>query len=515
MIAWLSLVLAVAVAVPAQRPAAVVVPVADLVKDPALVGTEVTVEGRKPKFEFHRAKGWNEFQFAGSPVLFRLPDRLSYPAPPNIAVLRVRAILGREGASRFVAAVIAVEPLPSDAERLKRDLAAMRPGEIAGREAAAAWAEKRAAEYHDQDLLTQARTTLGEAIRLTSELPASQQPERQLELAEKARTRGVPAPEPSALAHRGLRGLLRQTKSAADAQGLADRAEAVLGETQATAEPAGLAAWLVPYDADPADAYRRAPPAMRAALDRRMIGDVLQHAFELQAGEHPENAVALADKALAKLPDRPALSAQLRRKGLESTDVSALRLNEVQDRAKQYERLGDPEAARALLRRWLDDKRAGRLGAQDAEGRVLLASQYEQLLGDKATATALLHEAWRIDPEANSIAEAFLKRGFRRVGNDWVPPADRVGDASETSGVEDAPRADHAARNDSLIGQTREEVRAVLGKPNAISRVATQGQVVEQWIYSGSASRSTQYINFLIRPGTRRVTVVAHTSRRS
>ena len=48
---------------------------------------------------------------------------------------------------------------------------------------------------------------------------------------------------------------------------------------------------------------------------------------------------------------------------------------------------------------------------------------------------------------------------------------------------------------------TRPEVRSRLGDPSRVVRSASQGQVLEQWIYYGSGKR-TQYINFVVRAGS-------------
>lgn len=484
------------------------VSVSELATRPELIGKEIVVEGRKPHFSFTRARGWNEFTFQGSTVVFRLPEKLSYSAPQNFPVLRARGILGRDG-SRLACEVIRVEPLPADLDRLAQSVSALSPKDAAGREAWARWAEARAAEYDDDPLRQQSRVVLGEAIAIEAEQAEAKSPERQLELAERARSQQVPGPIAGALAHRGLRGLLDQARTADAARKLAQRAEAVLSSPKPLANPPDLTAWLPSYASDPAGSYLRAPAEAQAALDRRLFADVLENAFDREAAERPQDALAVADQALARLPDRPRFSVELRRKGLESSDIGSLRLSEVQERSRQYEQLGEPKLARDLLRRWLDDQRANRLSGSDAEGRVLLAGQYEQLVNDKATATALLLEAWALDPGSKSLSEAFLRRGFRRDGDTWAAPADRLA-ASPTEG---GPSAD-VPSGDSLVGRTREEVRGLLGRPNSIARSAGQGQLIEQWIYAGQGGRGTQYINFLVKPGQSRATVVAHGSAR-
>ena len=75
------------------------------------------------------------------------------------------------------------------------------------------------------------------------------------------------------------------------------------------------------------------------------------------------------------------------------------------------------------------------------------------------------------------------------------------------------PRPDPArTRSESLRGSTPQEVRARLGgQPNRKVFSATQGQLLEQWIYYGA--KENQYINFLHRSGSPLPRVVAYYSR--
>jgi hypothetical protein len=59
-----------------------------------------------------------------------------------------------------------------------------------------------------------------------------------------------------------------------------------------------------------------------------------------------------------------------------------------------------------------------------------------------------------------------------------------------------------------LRNYTDQEVEALLGRPEARGRVATQGRVIEQWIYQ--SPRGRQFINFQRRPGEPRMTVDAN-----
>jgi hypothetical protein len=61
---------------------------------------------------------------------------------------------------------------------------------------------------------------------------------------------------------------------------------------------------------------------------------------------------------------------------------------------------------------------------------------------------------------------------------------------------------------------TRDEVKAKLGKPNRIVRVATQGRLLEQWVYEGVKGAPTQYVNLVRETGSAQPTVTANYSLR-
>ena len=145
-----------------------------------------------------------------------------------------------------------------------------------------------------------------------------------------------------------------------------------------------------------------------------------------------ETALGVADRAAALLPERPQLPAQLTEKAIQLArqDLGSLRLTEAKVLAAAYrEKMNQPAEALKVLRDWLKTKR-DRLSSTDAEGRLLLAGLYEELLQDRVTAVELLRIGWRIDPSSKEIAEAFRSRGFRKVKDDWIESASAGGGGS-------------------------------------------------------------------------------------
>ncbi len=479
-----------------------------------LVGREVAVDDRVAYFQFHKGRGYDELVLKRTPVVFRIPPALRPKQSPRAPAVRVQGVLRREG-SRWACDVSALELFPADRERFDRGVSELAPGDAEGRRKWARWAERRGREFGDAELQGRAQLLEGKALRIESERRSTDPGTDVFELARQARSRNVPEPEPSSLAHRAFRAQLASAKTVEELKALRDRIESFLPDARTPKGGEGdLARWEAPYANDPAEAYRSAPEAIRAALDHRLWADATQRLLEEQMRGEPKNALALAEQAGSQLPDRPAVVAGFFEKALAAAtnDLAALRRAEVEKFATLYrEKLGKPDEARTLSRRWLDDQRMRRLSPTDAEGRVSLAAQYESMLGDRATASELLRSAWKIDPQSKDVADAFRSRGFRKVNDDWVEPSRTVARAVGDTATSPQP-APAGNRSESLRGSSPQEVRARLGgQPNRKVFSATQGQLTEQWIYYGA--KENQYINFLHRPGSSLPRVVAYYSR--
>ncbi len=501
---------------------------AELTRRPDLIGREIIVDDRVSRFQSHKETGFDQIFLTRAPeVSFEIPAPLRPEHNPSVIAVKIRGVLHRDG-ERWWVEVRSYVPQPSDLDRLNRAVAFLAKSDWKARGAWALWAEQRARAFQDARLSKRAREIEADAIRAESD-DRSRGPDaaaQWLALAERARSKKLPEPEPSAQAHRGFRSALKSAESADDLNGLSGKIERFFPEApKALAEPPDMARWEKPYLNAPADAYRAAPAEVRRVLDHRLWSDALQRSLERRAAESPRSFAAIAEEALRRLPDRPDLAKRVLEKGLSSavSEVGSLRLNEVETLAKLYrESLHQPAKARELYLAWLSDQKDRRLSPRDAEGRIALAHQYESLLDDRATAIALLREAWAIDNDSREVAEAFRRRGFRKTRGDWVEGARAsAGDTAPgpaveprpgliTARAEAAPPAQAAApRSDSLRGSTPEEVRARMGgRPNRKLWVASQGQVLEQWVYFGP--RLNQYVNILHKKGDPQPRVVSY-----
>jgi hypothetical protein len=482
-----------AVSVLAANPSAVTVEPSELARRGDLVGFEVIVDDRIASYHYREGR----ITLKRTPILFRLPPRLRSDPPRRVTAARIQGVL-RSAGNQGACDVTAIEFFPSDLERLNQTVAALSSNDFEHRDAWARWAERRGAELQDHDLLERARALEGEAIRIEAALTASdsQKGKAWLALARKARDHHVPEPESSALAHAAFRARLAEAGAADDLRALVDEIASFFPRAARPVQ-VDLGAWEGPFAQDPASGYLALSAAARAALDHRLWADATQRLLERRAADAPQDAPRLADQASAQLPDRPLVARRLLDQGLATAarELGSLRRADVEAIARLYrEKLGQPGRARALVRDWLDDQRQNHLNPTDAEGRFLLAGQYESMLGDQATATELLRAAWKIDPRSKAVADAFRRRGFRKVNEEWVEPP-RSRDADVT-----------------LRNRSPREVRARLGsKPDRVVWSASQGQLIEQWIYLGPTLN--QYVNILHTPGVPVPRVVADYTR--
>ncbi len=290
---------------------------ADLAKRADLVGKEVVVDDRVRIFYPHQGRGIDEIHLKRTPVIFRLPPDLRYPQAPTARAVRLQGILRKEGD----VLVCDVTELPllyvDDVKRVDLEAARLKPDDLGGRVRLAEWATHRGRAFRDEALLSRGEALASEAFAM-EQARASSSPDALLVLARRARERKVPEPQPSALAHRAFLLLLAQARTIADFDRLADEIVAFFPSAKT---PAGATA---PKDSgdyakDPGGFYRNADDASRAALDRRLWTDCVAGSLRLRAAKSPREAMALAEEARKRIPDRPEIATELRTLGFEAS----------------------------------------------------------------------------------------------------------------------------------------------------------------------------------------------------
>ncbi|MFO0893040.1 MAG: hypothetical protein U0790_28375 [Isosphaeraceae bacterium] len=479
-----------------------------------LAGRMITVDDRLLYYQFHQGRGYDELRLKRTNVVFRLPPPLRPESPPRPTPIVVQGRLRRD-ADQLVCDVVSLRIVPNDLDRLNQAISALPARDFETRKAWAAWAEKRGRDFKEPALTQRAGAILTEALRIEADQSrgAVDAPTEWLRLAEDARRRKLAEPEPSALAHRALRARFAGTTTVQGAKDLLSTIERFFPEAARVADAARAEEerWRQSYEADPAGAYRQAPPAARKALDRRLWSDARQKQIELEAADDPQAAITLAPRAEAELPDRPEFAAGLLKRGLDlaTRNLASLRLSELKSVGEAYrDKLKDPDRAFQVYRDWLKLQR-DKLSPTDAEGPVDLAGLYDELLQDRTAARELLEQAWKIDPGSKQIGEAFRARGYRRVNDQWVE--ETAPTAAGDAGKDRDPNASAPpAGSRGLRGMTPEEVSQLLrSAPDRKVISATKGQLVEQWIFRLPTQRRWRYVNFVQSPGDLRPRVVS------
>jgi hypothetical protein len=481
------LILPIALLAPSIQ-APVEVEPADLAKRKDLIGREVVVDDRA-KFYFPVPNKEPEIILERTLVTVVLAPGLSYGGQPSGRSVRVQGVLRRraDGSGLEIQATKLPERWRTDVHRLKAVMAALSAEDAEARSGWGDWAAKRADAFDDDELRTLAIQLQTEAIELEYKKPRNRTPEAFLALAKKARTKRVSEPLPSAIAHMGFRLRLASVKTIDDFQRIADDVKAFLPDSKTPAK-ADVRLPVETYDADPYTTYRGAPRDVRWALDRRLWTDARAEVYRLRAVGKPDEWKALGEEAKAELPDRAEIGGELVRRFYKhrNDNVINLKKSEMLDLASNADTPADREA---IQRKWLDHQRTRVLTPDDSDQRVELAKDYLNIVKDKSTWAALLQEALEIDA-SNSAAEDQLRRGgYVKTNGVWHDPKD------PNKPPEDANNNPADGREDPLIGLTPTEVKAQLGEPKTVSRIASRDRICIQWIYEGT--RGSQYIDFV------------------
>lgn len=454
--------------------AAVNVEPAELARRVDLVGREIVVDDRIRYFlESKRGQGFDELILKRTDVPFRLLASARYARPPSESNAIVRATL-KIVEGRMIGEVITLTLLGNDGDRLSREVGRLRPDDLVGRRSWARWAERRGRELNDAKLVEKGVALEVEALWAEASRPGADP----IALVEAATGRPIPREVREALLYRGLR---RAAELATTAVACNDLLRKVRETFPQAVEPTPGPGPSLEASDEPATVYRAASEAERRQLTRRLYADLVEKSVDARLAADPSQAMSLVEEATQQLPDRPQVADRLRQRGLAAAErgVTSMRQAEVEELARTLRAAGQEDRARHALEEWLHDRRKNRLSPSDAEGRVLLAANYEKLLGDRNTAGELLSEADRIDPQSRSVADAFLRLGYRKGDTGWFDPP-----TSTTQPATQAPTPQSTVAGDSLRGLTRSQARSRMGgKPDRVVRAVTQGMIVEQWVY--------------------------------
>ncbi|MBX3412865.1 MAG: hypothetical protein KF708_09270 [Pirellulales bacterium] len=438
----------------------------------AQVGKQVEIEGR------FRSAGAGKLYLVDSPIEFQL-GQFAGQVRRSMQGIVVEGQLTR-GLPRPVFRVESFRALPPDLERFAQMRGRITPGNYQSLYALARWGGQQARWYHDRALKRASAEAFREAFAWAAEEAGRlNDVDRLLYLATWGEATGLAPERANHLRHQVCL-LLVKRGSAADPQARLAAAERVRELLPGTDVP--LAAerldWAAKYLADPAGIWAELSRDEQRQAARALWAHLVAGAFERQgtqlSGDQLDSLIALAKQ---EIPDRPDTIRQLRllavrqRAALATTLTRAELLRLRDDLAE----LQEEAASRAVVERWLQTQRQG-LASNDAEGRLMLADEYRELLADRSAAANLLIEALRIVPDLGEARMTLGELGYTERGGTWIPPTDKSGENQS------APAAEPPAL---AAGVPEATVLARLRRPDRVARVATQNSISEQWIYDG------------------------------
>lgn len=422
------------------------------------------------------------------PLPFRPAEDVLAELPETGMQVEVTGRLGRRG-DGLVFLVTELKNIPDDAEVYALKESALDAGDPADWYGLADWAADRGGFYEDRFLLAKAAEARRKGLALERQT-ASGDPAALAGLAKKADGFGLGELRQE-LTHESLRvrwDSLRQ-KADTDLGSLIEEAKAGLpvAEKPLASWPTDLAAR---YAAEPLATYNRAGGDERPALDRLFFAEVQLAAIERFADPEGANGELVAARIEAVLPERADLAEHHREREIDYRlkRIETATRSEALDLAKRLEGRGRADEAKRALAAWLAAREAA-LRKDGPAGLVVVAEDYSDVLGDKATAARLLVEALKENPKSQEIADKLRGLGYVRVDGVWITKEE-----AETRPVDPITLAMREGR--VTVGMSPEQVRKTLGAPDRVARAASVSQVHEAWLY-GQAGRGGLAIHFL------------------
>ena len=503
---------------------------ASQIHKPEWLNKEIEIEDRISEFLKHGTK-YGEVRLKSTPVPILLPPQLRLDRPSPMPRGRFTGRVIKIG-NLFQFMATTMEFVPSEAEELAQKVAALSPTNAQKRLELAAWAESLAGQYKDPKLKESVGKLRSEAYRIIGtqeDLPGSPPGSSAIQAARDAQKAGSDPMIVQGLAHLGLRKALMKVNDQPGLETISKEvAELLPDSTRQQTGEIGKAD-LESYRKDPLKTYLEVNLASRRILDRLLMVDTLEKGLMIAVVKQPGKIESLMETARRAIPEKPELANTIRDRGLlgllensnnlHRDDLIKL-VNQVRDK------FGQAELARSLSKKWLDSRQATQLAEGDAEGRFSLAQDYLGLMGDKRSAAALFRECLTIDPEMKKAVDALAALGWKRDGDRWVDPdevAPRVVESTSAPEMNEEmpnlpggrvpgrsgeipapPRPNQKSANQSdpqsLVGLTQAQITSKFGAPEFKSRMATQGQFLEQWYFDTPGGRQlVQFVRKSVR----------------
>lgn len=433
------------------------------------IGQPVELEGR------FRSAGAGKLYLVGSAIEFHLGK---YAGQVRRSMQSI-AVEGQliSGLPKPVFRVESFRALPPDVERFAQRRNRITPGNERSLFTLAAWGRQQAHWYHDRPLEKLSAEAYRQAFDWAAQRAVQLRDTKTLLLyAYLGEAIGMSPSSAELLRHDVALDLSARAKDAHAKLAAASQVRKLLSGTETPLQVERLA-WADQYLLDPQAVFAGLAPSARREAARTLWANLTAQALQLQAAKvEGAELDELIQRASTEIPDRPKAIRQLRLRAARARVAAAARLSraEMLRLRDELAELDEAAASRAVVERWLQVQRQG-LPSNDAEGRLLLAHEYRDLLDDPQTSANLLIESLRLAPDLTEASNSLAELGYTQRGGVWLPPAAMPTDAQPM----DEPGAELAA------GASEATVISRLRRPDRIARVATQNSISEHWIYEG------------------------------
>jgi hypothetical protein len=231
------------------------------------------------------------------------------------------------------------------------------------------------------------------------------------------------------------------------------------------------------YQADPLGVYDTADDAQRQSLHRFLYTEAALERIESRAAADGSNGFTLAAEIEQSLPEFNALPEEFRQREMDHQVRRAEVLSREQLLTLAQRLVDRRQANRAedVKRRWIAS-REETFRERGVGGRINLADEYIDLLGDTERAAEILIEVHRENSGAEFARAKLVELGYQYdTDGNWT----RAPETAAEDPVADAIRQGFVRR-----GMTDEQVAAAMGgRPASIQKFASRSGVTELWAF--------------------------------
>ncbi len=458
---------------------------------PGLVGMPMQVEGHQTVLAKNYVKLKNcELTFRSMTPLPKLPGRSR--------VVEVSGRLAKDKDGLLFFEVDSIRELTADLETLRLKENGLRRSPNAFYELAT-WAAARGKFYDDQELIGRAKEINLKGVQLERQEMQPVTSAALIELAERARERGLDEALQFDFRHEAFRlewDTLRKSATTVDLDAaeldvsrdplfqFLKRLDAQFPEaTERLPKPAPEAS--KEYTLSPVGSYREAEQPARRVLHRLFHVEVATAAINRWIKPDGGNGGEIAEQIEQLIPEQHEVAEQHRDRELTFLvkNAATLSRNQLQNLLERCRERKQEPLAKEAIQTWMKRREAS-LRKDGVTGLIQLADDRWTFLQDRAGTGGLLLEALKETPQDVEIVERLKKLGYEQINGEWRLPDGAVLPAKPAD-----PRANETDldRNIRLgipsVEMTPVQILRCLGSPTSVTRIATSGSITETWTY--------------------------------